>query len=47
MRALTFEASMITGIPLAGTDFVLTPDAIAARVAAILSKGGLTGQAER
>jgi methylamine---glutamate N-methyltransferase subunit C len=40
MRALTLEASIITGIPLAGTDFVLTPDAIAERVAAILGKGG-------
>lgn len=38
MRALTLEASMITGIPLAGTDFVLTPDAIAERVAAILAQ---------
>jgi methylamine---glutamate N-methyltransferase subunit C len=37
MRALTLESSMITGIPLAGTDFVLTPDAIAARVAAMVS----------
>jgi glutamate synthase domain-containing protein 2 len=37
MRALTLESSMITGIPLAGTDFVLTPDAIAARVAAIVA----------
>jgi glutamate synthase domain-containing protein 2 len=37
MRALTFESSMITGIPLAGTDFVLTPDAIAASVAARLA----------
>ena len=47
LRALTLEASMITGIPLVGTDFVLTPDAIAERVAAIMTKGGLTGQAER
>jgi hypothetical protein len=39
MRALTLEASIITGIPLAGTDFVLTPDAIARRVADILDKG--------
>jgi methylamine---glutamate N-methyltransferase subunit C len=38
MRALTFEASMITGVPLAGTDWVLTPDAIAERVAAALRK---------
>ena len=38
MRALTLEASMITGIPLAGTDFVLTPEAIATRVAALLAK---------
>ena len=38
MRALTLDASMITGIPMAGTDFVLTPDAIAARVAALLAK---------
>ncbi|HEX3604621.1 MAG TPA: FMN-binding glutamate synthase family protein [Candidatus Dormibacteraeota bacterium] len=37
MRALTLEASMITGIPLAGTDFVLTPDAIAQRVVALLA----------
>ncbi|HEV2036820.1 MAG TPA: FMN-binding glutamate synthase family protein [Candidatus Dormibacteraeota bacterium] len=36
MRALTIEASMITGIPLAGTDWVLTPDAIAERVARAL-----------
>lgn len=36
LRALTFEASLITGIPLAGTDFVLTPEAIAKRVAEIL-----------
>ncbi len=36
MRALTLEASMITGIPLAGTDWVLTPDAIAERVAKAL-----------
>jgi glutamate synthase domain-containing protein 2 len=40
MRALTLESSLITGIPLAGTDFVLTPDAIAARVAARLSGDG-------
>jgi glutamate synthase domain-containing protein 2 len=32
MRALTLEASMITGIPLAGTETALTPDTIAARV---------------
>jgi hypothetical protein len=40
MRALTLESSLITGIPLAGTDFVLTPEAIAARVAQHLSGGG-------
>jgi methylamine---glutamate N-methyltransferase subunit C len=39
MRALTLESSLITGIPLAGTDFVLTPEAIAARVAQQLSGG--------
>jgi glutamate synthase domain-containing protein 2 len=38
MRALTLEASMITGVPLAGTDWVLTPEAIAERVAAELRK---------
>jgi hypothetical protein len=38
LRALTLEASIITGIPLAGTDFVLTPDAIAERVATLLTK---------
>lgn len=37
MRALTLESSLITGIPLAGTDFVLTPEAIADRVAARLA----------
>ena len=42
LRALTLEASMITGIPLAGTDFVLTPDAIAAHVAARLSGAELS-----
>jgi hypothetical protein len=36
LRALTLEASMITSVPLAGTDFVLTPEAIAERVAALL-----------
>lgn len=40
MRALTLESSMITGIPLSGTDFVLTPDTIAARVAALLAGPG-------
>jgi hypothetical protein len=40
MRALTLEASIITGIPLAGTDFILSPEAIAERVAARLSKEG-------
>jgi glutamate synthase domain-containing protein 2 len=39
MRALTLEASLITGIPLAGTDFVLTPDAIARQVVAMLAPG--------
>ncbi len=38
MRALTLEASMITGVPLAGTDWVLSPDAIAERVAALLRR---------
>ena len=37
MRALTLESSLITGIPLAGTDFVLTPEAIADSVASRLS----------
>ena len=37
MRALTLESSLITGIPLAGTGFTLSPDAIADRVAARLS----------
>jgi len=36
LRALTLEASVITGVPLAGTDFVLTPEAIADRVATVL-----------
>ncbi len=37
MRALTLESSLITGIPLAGTDFVLSPEAIAQRVAQALA----------
>jgi methylamine---glutamate N-methyltransferase subunit C len=37
MRALTLEASLITGIPLAGTGFTLRPDDIAAAVAAQLA----------
>jgi methylamine---glutamate N-methyltransferase subunit C len=40
MRALNLEASMITRIPLAGTDFVLHPDAIAAAVADRLGSEG-------
>ncbi|MDQ4107263.1 MAG: FMN-binding glutamate synthase family protein [Actinomycetota bacterium] len=42
MRALTLEASLITGIPLAGTGFTLRPDDIAAAVAARLA--GENGQ---
>jgi methylamine---glutamate N-methyltransferase subunit C len=38
MRALTLEASMITGIPLAGTDWVLSPEGIAEHVAAALRR---------
>src|ERR1700682_19455 len=38
MRALTIEASMITGIPLAGTETALTPDTIAARVVKALDE---------
>lgn len=37
MRALSLEASLITGIPLAGTDFTLRPDDIAAAVVARLA----------
>ena len=43
MRALTLESSIITGIPLAGTDFTLRPDDIAAAVAARLSGGDEPG----
>ena len=39
MRALTLEASLITGIPVAGTGFTLRPDDIAAAVAARLAGG--------
>ena len=39
MRALSLEASLITGIPLAGTDFTLRPADIAAAVAAELAGG--------
>ncbi|MBI3647262.1 MAG: FMN-binding glutamate synthase family protein [Actinobacteria bacterium] len=42
MRALSLEASLITGIPLAGTDFTLRPEDIAAAVAARIS--GANGQ---
>src|SRR6266487_4636581 len=40
MRALTLEASLITGIPIAGTDFTLRPEDIAGAVAARLAIGG-------
>jgi len=36
LRALTLEASLITGIPLAGTDFTLRPDDLVARLTAAL-----------
>jgi methylamine---glutamate N-methyltransferase subunit C len=39
LRALTLEASLITGIPLAGTDFTLRPDDLAAAVAARIAAG--------
>jgi glutamate synthase domain-containing protein 2 len=39
MRALTLEASLITGIPLAGTGFTMRPDDIASAVAARLAGG--------
>jgi hypothetical protein len=39
MRALTLEASLITGIPVAGTGFTLRPEDIAAAVAAWLAGG--------
>ena len=39
VRALTIETSLITGIPLAGTDFTLRPDDIAAAVEARLGAG--------
>lgn len=39
MRSLTLEASLITGIPLAGTDFTLRPQDVAAAVAARLGDG--------
>ena len=40
MRSLTLEASLITGIPIAGTDFTLRPEDIAGAVAARLAGGG-------
>jgi glutamate synthase domain-containing protein 2 len=43
MRALSLESSLITGIPLAGTDFTLRPDDIAAAVAKELAKGSAKG----
>jgi glutamate synthase domain-containing protein 2 len=36
MRALTLESSLITGIPLAGTDFTLRPEDLADRIADML-----------
>lgn len=39
MRALSLESSLITGIPMAGTDTAFTPAAIASQVAALLSGG--------
>jgi glutamate synthase domain-containing protein 2 len=47
LRALTLEASLITGIPLAGTDFVLSPEAIAERVMARLAGDGVHGTGAR
>jgi methylamine---glutamate N-methyltransferase subunit C len=43
MRSLTLEASLITGIPLAGTDFTLRPDDIASAVAARLGSSDGNG----
>ena len=40
LRALTIEASLISGIPLAGTDFTLRPDDLAAAIAAAMSGDG-------
>jgi glutamate synthase domain-containing protein 2 len=40
MRALTLEASLITGIPLAGTDFTLRPEDLASALAARLEGRG-------
>lgn len=40
LRALTIEASAITGIPLAGTETAFSPEAIAHRVAELLREGG-------
>jgi glutamate synthase domain-containing protein 2 len=36
LRALTLESSLITGIPLAGTDFTLRPEDLAERIAGLL-----------
>jgi methylamine---glutamate N-methyltransferase subunit C len=36
MRALTLESSLITGIPLAGTDFTFRPEDLAERIAGLL-----------
>jgi len=40
MRALTLEASLITGVPLAGTDFTLRPEDLASALAAHLEGRG-------
>jgi methylamine---glutamate N-methyltransferase subunit C len=45
LRALTIEASAITGIPLAGTDFAFRPEAFADAVARRLAGGGGNGHA--
>jgi glutamate synthase domain-containing protein 2 len=36
LRALTLESSLITGIPLAGTDFTLRPEDLAERIAGLM-----------
>lgn len=43
LRALTVESSLISGIPVAGTDFTLRPDDIAAAVAARLGSNSDAG----
>ena len=43
LRALTLEASLITGIPLVGTDFAFRPESFAQAVADAMAAASANG----